>query len=117
MGKELQVTAPDRCHTSGCIQRRSEARTAPSDLASLFQYSRHPSLDSFSLLSLKHVELRLGQDAFLPPSPALGSLLLEHLQLDLHEVGALSFKSQLSFLLQETPLLIPVSKVPTLNLY
>lgn len=117
MGKELQVTAPDARHTSGCIQRRSDSRPAPSDLASLFRYSRRPSLDSFSLLSLKHVELRLGQGAFLPASSALGSLLLEHLQLDLHEVGALSFKSQLSFLRQETPLLIPVSKVPTLNLY
>lgn len=112
MGKELQVTAPKARHTSGSIQRRSEAQPAPSDLSSLFRYSRRPSLDSFSLLSLKHVELRFGQGAFLPSSSTVGSLLLEHLQLDLRERLVPSAKSQLSFLIQGRPLLIPVSKVP-----
>lgn len=104
-------------HGSRCASYfwvHSEARrgpASPSNLASLFRYSRRPSL-----LSLKHDELRLGQGAFLPPSSALGSLLLEHVQPDLHEVGALSFKSQLSFLLQGAPALIPVATAPTLNL-
>ena len=71
MRKELQVKAPNARHTCGRIQRHSKAGLAPSDLSSLFRYSRLPSVDSFSLLSLKHVELRLGQGAFLPPSSTL----------------------------------------------
>lgn len=76
MGKELQVTAPDAHHTSGCIQRRGEARL-----------SLEPCLP-FPLLQTPWStipETRLGQGAFLPPSSAPGSLLLEHLQPDLHE--------------------------------
>ncbi|CAM9876384.1 unnamed protein product [Rangifer tarandus platyrhynchus] len=83
-GQGSQCASYFRAHSEA-----SKARPAPSDLSSLFRCSRRPSLGSFSLLSLKHVELRLGQGAFLPPSSTLSSLLLEHLQLDLCEVGAL----------------------------
>lgn len=107
MGKELQVTAPDAHHTSGCIQRRGEARL-----------SLEPCLP-FPLLQTPWStipETRLGQGAFLPPSSAPGSLLLEHLQPDLHEVGALSSEPQLSPLLQGAPVLIPAATAPTLSL-